>query len=283
MPKGGPYAGDAAQRKGNGTMFTPLITAFFVFAIILAGAFSGAVARRYLPEHHQTEETKSVVSISMAVVATIAALVLGLLLSNANSSFSTVQGQVNAISAQILRLDQLLRRYGSDTELAREKLREYAEQKRDDLFPNNPADVQLGDQSTYDLLQEVEDLVLSVKPANARDEWWLAQAMTLASKIGDTRFLLAQHSGKGTPNAVLLLLVFWLTLLFASFALFAPSNVITTATLTLCALAIAGSIGMILELERGFGGLVQVSPQAMNHTVAALQAEANNENSGNHT
>ena len=77
MPKGGRYAGDAAQRKGNGTMFTPLITAFFVFAIILARAFSGAVARRYVPEHHQTEETKSVVSISMAVVATISALVLG--------------------------------------------------------------------------------------------------------------------------------------------------------------------------------------------------------------
>jgi hypothetical protein len=93
--------------------------------------------------------------------------------------------------------------------------------------------------------------------------------MTLASKIGDTRFLLAQHSGKGTPNAVLVLLVFWLTLLFASFALFAPS--------------IAGSIGMILELERGFGGLVQVSPKAMNYVVDALQAEADNENSGSHT
>jgi hypothetical protein len=283
MPKGGRYAGDAAQRKGNGTMFTPLIIAFFVFAIILAGAFAGAVARRYVPQHHLSEETKSVVSISMAVVATISALVLGLLLSNANSSFSAVQGQVNAMSAQILRLDQLLRRYGSETKLAREKLREYAERKRDDLFPNNPADIRLSDQSTYDLLQEVEDLVLSVKPADARDQWWLAQAMTLASKIGDTRFLLAQHSGRGTPQAVLLLLVFWLTLLFASFALFAPSNMITNATLTLCALAIAGSIGMILELERGFGGLVQVSPQAMNHAVSALQAEANNENSGSHT
>jgi len=283
MPKGGRYAGDAAQRKGNGTMFTPLIMPFFVFAIILAGAFAGAVARRYVPQHHLSEETKSVVSISMAVVATISALVLGLLLSNANNSFSAVQGQVNAISAQILRLDQLLRRYGSETKLAREKLREYAERKRDDLFPNNPADVHFSAQSTYDLLQEVEDLVLSVKPANARGQWWLAQAMTLASKIGDTRFLLAQHSGRGTPQAVLLLLVFWLTLLFASFALFAPSNVITTATLTLCALAIAGSIGMILELERGFGGLVQVSPQAMNHAVAALQAEERNENSGSHT
>jgi hypothetical protein len=59
--------------------------------------------------------------------------------------------------------------------------------------------------------------------------------------------------------------------------------VITKATLTLCALAIAGSIGMILELERGFGGLVRVSPQAMNYVVDALQAEANNENSGSHT
>ena len=223
------------------------------------------------------------VSVSTAVVATISALVLGLLLSNANNSFNAVQGQVTSLSAEILRLDQLLRRYGADTKLAREKLQEYAERKRDDLFPNNPADVDLGDQSTYELLQEVEDLMLAVKPANARDQWWLAQAMTLASKIGDTRFLLAQKTGQGTPRAALLLLVFWLTLLFASFTLFAPSNVTSTATLTLCALAIAGAIGMILELERGFGGLVQVSPQSMNHAVAVLKAESDNETAGAHT
>jgi len=219
----------------------------------------------------------------MAVVATISALVLGLLLSNANNSFNAVQGQVTTLSAEILRLDQLLRRYGSDTKSARETLREYAERKRDDLFPKNPADVALGNQSTYELLQEVEDLVLTVKAANARDEWWLAQAMTLASKIGDTRFILAQHTEQGTLRAALLLLVFWLTLLFASFTLFAPSNLLSTATLTLCALAIAGAVGMILELERGFGGLVQVSPLPMNHAVAVLQAEARNETAGGHT
>jgi len=264
-------------------MFGPLVIGLLVFALILAGAFAGAMVRRRVPEHHLTEETKSLVSVSMAVVATISALVLGLLLSNANNSFNAVQGQVTSLSANILRLDQLLRRYGPDTKMAREKLREYAERKRDDLFPNNPADVRLGDQSTYELLQEIEDLVLAVKPVNARDQWWLAQAMTLASKIGDTRFLLAQQTGHGTPKAALLLLVFWLTLLFASFTLFAPSNVVSTATLALCAIAIAGAIGMILELERGFGGLVQVSPQPMNHAVAVLQAESNNETAGGHT
>jgi hypothetical protein len=264
-------------------MFSPLIMAGLVFAVILAGAFAGAMLRGRVPKHNLTEDTKSLVSVSMAVVATISALVLGLLLSNANSSFNAVQGQVNSLSAEILRLDQLLRRYGPDTKSAREKLREYAERKTDDLFPNDPAHVLLGDQSTYELLQEVEDLVLAVKPANARDQWWLAQATTLASKIGDTRFLLAQQTGQGTPRAALLLLVFWLTLLFASFTLFSPSNVTSTATLTLCALAIAGAVGMILELEGGFGGLVQVSPQPMKHAVAVLQAEANNEDAGSHT
>ena len=185
-------------------MFTPLAIAVLVFALILAGAFAGAMVRRRVPDHHLTDETKSLVSVSMAVVATISALVLGLLLSNANNSFTTVQGQVISLSAEILRLDQLLRKYGPDTKLAREKLREYAERKRDDLFPNDPADVRLHNQSTYELLQEVEDLILAIKPTNSRDQWWLGQAMILAAKIGDTRYLLAQHSGRGTPKAVLL-------------------------------------------------------------------------------
>jgi hypothetical protein len=264
-------------------MFGPLTIAVLVFALILAGAFAGAMARRHVPDHHLTDETKNLVSVSMAVVATISALVLGLLLSNANSSFNAMQGQVVSLSSEILRLDQLLRKYGPDTKLAREKLREYAERKRDDLFPNNPADFHLHNQATYEILQEVEDLVLAVKPANDRDQWWLAQAMTLASRIGDTRFLLAQHTEHGTPKAVLFLLVFWLTLLFGSYTLFSPSNPTSKATMTLCAIAIAGAIGMILELERGFGGLVQVSPQPMNYAVASLQAESINETAGSHT
>src|SRR5262249_48667008 len=165
----------STRTKREGTMYMPLVIGFLVHAIILAVAFVGAMVRRRVPEPHLTEETKNLVSVSMAVVATISALVFGLMVSNANNSFNAVQGQ---LSAEILRLDQLLRRYGSDTKSARETLRENAERKRDDLFPKNPADVALGNQSTYELLQEVEDLVLTVKAANARDELWLDQAVT---------------------------------------------------------------------------------------------------------
>jgi len=256
-------------------MYTPLIIGLIVFATILAGAFAGWVLRQRLPEHHLAEETKSLVSVSMAVVATASALVLGLLISNANSSFSTLGGEVTSLSAQILRLDQILRRYGPETDPARETLRHYAELKTADLFPDDhPANVRLSATSTYELLQQLEDSLLALKPANSRDQWWLGQAMTLAAKIGDARWLLAQQVRQGTPTAFLALLVFWLTLLFASFGLFAPRNLTSAVTLTLCALAVAGAFGMILELERGFGGLIHISPQPMLQAVKTLDAEA---------
>ena len=256
-------------------MQNPLISGIVVFLILLAGALAGWTMRQRLPEHHLTDDTKSLVSVSMAVVATVRALVLGLLISNANNSFRALGGDVTTLSAQILRLDNILRRYGPDTYPARETLRQYAEQKTVDLFPDQGADVRLDDPSTYALLQQLEDSMLELKPSNRRDQWWLDQAMALAGKIGDTRWLLVQQLGQGTPKAVLALLVFWLTLLFASFGLFAPRNLISGATLMLCALAVAGAVGMILELEKGFGGLVHISPQPMRQAAQALETRSN--------
>jgi hypothetical protein len=255
-------------------MLNPLIIGIIVFVVISAGASAGWMIKERLPKHHLTDETKSLVSVSMAVVATVSALVLGLLISNANTSFRALGGEVTTLSAEILRLDGMMRRYGPDTASARETLRGYAERKTADLFPDDPADVRLGNPSTYELLQQLEDMLLALKPANPRDQWWLGQALTLAAKIGDTRWLLAQQVGQGTPKAFLALLVFWLTLLFASFGLFAPRNLMSALTLTLCAVAIAGAVGMILELEKGFGGLIHISPQPMRQAVDAMKQSA---------
>lgn len=251
----------------------PLTVGLVIFVMAMAGAFAGWVLRRRLPEHHLTDETKSVVSVSMAMVATISALVLGLLISNANNSFIALGGEVTTLSAQILRLDRLLHRYGPDADPARETLREYVDSKFTDLFPGNPRDVRLANPSTYELLQRLEDQMLVLKPANSRDQWWLGQAMTLAGKIGDARWLMSQQVGQGTPKAFIALLAFWLTSLFASFGLFAPKNATSVLFMTLCAIAIAGAIMMILELERGFGELVHISPQPMRQAVQALEAE----------
>jgi hypothetical protein len=79
-------------------MLNPLFISFIVFLVVLAGALAGWKAKHRLPAHHLTDETKGLVSVSMAMVATLSALVLGLLISNANASFTTVGGQVTALS-----------------------------------------------------------------------------------------------------------------------------------------------------------------------------------------
>jgi len=259
-------------------MNSTLIIGLMVLAAILVGALVGVKIRDRLPKHHLTDETKGLVTVSTAVVATVSALVLGLLISNANTSFTRLGGEVTALSAQILRLDHMLRRYGADAEPARNMLRQYAERKAADLFPNDPADVRLSNPSTYEILQRLEDMLLALRPANPRDQWWLAQATTLASKIGETRWLLAQQIGQTTPKAFVALLVFWLALLFASFGLFAPPNLTSAVTLTLCALAVAGAVAMFLELEQGFGGLVRISPEPMRQAVETLETEQSNQN-----
>ena len=250
-----------------------------VLAVILVGAFVGVKVRDRLPKHHLTDETKNLVSVSTAVVATVSALVLGLLISNANTTFTRLGGEVTALSAQILRLDHILRRYGADAEPARRTLLEYAEHKAVDLFPDDPADVRLSNPATYELLQRLEDMLLSLKPTKPRDQWWLSQAMSLAAKIGDSRWLLAQQVGQGTPKEFVTLLVFWLALLFASFGLFAPPNLTSAVTLTLCAFAVAGAVAMFLELEQGLGGVVHISPEPMRQAVLTLESEPSDRNS----
>jgi hypothetical protein len=116
-------------------------------------------------------------------------------------------------------------------------------------------------------------MLLALKPANRRDQWWMGQAMTLASKIGETRWLIAQQVGQGTPKAFVTLLVFWLALLFASFGLFAPHNFTSAVILTLSALAVAGAVAMFLELEQGFGRMIHISPQPMRQAVQSLDAQ----------
>src|SRR5205085_10282695 len=142
--------------------------------------------------------------------------------------------ELTSLPADILRLHQMRQLYGPETDAARETLRLYAERKTADLFPDNPTDAHVDNPTTYRLLQRIEELMLELRPETPRRKWFMDQALTLCAKIGNTRWLLAQNAGQGTPKLFLGLVVFWLALLFASFGLFAPRNLISALALILC-------------------------------------------------
>jgi hypothetical protein len=250
-----------------------LLIGLSVFTVVLFGALAGWIAGHFLP-HHVTEEIKNLVTISTAVVATVSALSLGLLLSSANTAFTARGNEVTRISADIIRLDRMLRRYGPEADAARDMLRHYVEHKAADLFPERPEDpVRVDNPTTYDLLFRVEERLLALHPADTRAQWLVGQALTLATNVGNTRWLLAQQEDEGMPRAFLILLTFWLTLLFASFGLFAPRKLTSAVVLVLCALAVSGAVELIFELEAPFTRLVRISPLPMRNAVAAVNQE----------
>jgi hypothetical protein len=250
-------------------MTSAALIGLVIFIIILLGAMAGWAAGAHLPEHHTTSETRNAVSVSMAVVGTVSALVLGLLISQANNAFLARSDEVTQLAANIARLDRLLRHDEPETSAARATLKRYAEQKLEDLFPKSPAAPRVDNPATNDMLDRLVDQLEAIQPT-AQQQWLVARALQLASDISGTRWMLAEQSRQTLPTPFLVLITFWLTLLFASFGLFSPRNLTVGVALMLCALAVSGAIEMILELEQPFTGMIRLSPLQLQDTVAAL-------------
>jgi hypothetical protein len=239
------------------------------FVAIFGGALLGIFAARTLPKHHLSNETRNAVSVSAAVVGTLSALVLGLMISTASSSFSARSNDVTAISVDLIRLNRMMQRYGPDADDVRAKLRTYATAKMQELFPAAGEPSQTNE-ATVGMLETTQDAILSLAPTDETHRWLRSQALTLSDGLLQARWLLAQQPSSGIPLPFLILLIFWLTIVFASFGVFAPRNATAVAVLCLCSMAVSGGIAMILELDSPFSGLVRVSAEPMRQALAQI-------------
>ncbi len=72
------------------------------------------------------------------------------------------------------------------------------------------------------------------------------------------------------PKPFIVILVFWLAIIFATFGLFSPRNTTVIVVLTVCALSVAGSLFLILELDNPYGGLIKVSSAPLRNALTIL-------------
>lgn len=235
---------------------TPLLISGLAFLAIFGGALGGVWLAHRLPEPHLSSESRTAVSVSMAVVGTMAALVLSLLISNASTSFNTQAAAVDNLAIDIVKLDRTLVRLGGETAQVQGSLKTYAMAKLREL--SGRGDRSHLDVDTLKLLETVSDGILALRPADARSRQIQQRALTLVDAITDARWTLAETAGSAIPQTFLVVLVFWLALLFASFGLFAPRNSTVLAALLMCTLAISGGIFIILELGSPTSGLIRV-------------------------
>jgi len=252
-----------------------LLVCAIAFAAMFGGGLIGILAARALPEHHLSAQSATVVKLAAAVVVSLTSLVLALMLSSANSSFSANAGIVKKLSSDLIHLDHLLRVYGPDANAARANLRAYATKKNDELFGASKAraaaDSETANRETADQLDALLDAVVSLSPADRRQTALVSQAQFLIDNVYAERWLLWENPGSTVPAQFLFVLIFWLALIYVSFGLFAPANLTVMASFFLSALAVAGAVLLILELgDPVHHGWFQVSNEPMRRAVVEI-------------
>jgi hypothetical protein len=250
----------------------PAIIGIIVFACTFAGALFGIRLRTTLPEHHLNNESRDTIKVGVGLVATMTALVLGLVTASAKSSLDAVQTAVRHSAMDILTLDRLLARYGPETGEIRGALQRTVAVRIGMIWPQSSSQLRQLDPSGAAVSEgeRLVDRILRLTPHDDSQRLLQSRALELADTLLKTRWMISGGEGTSVPRPFLVILLFWLMITFASFGLLAPRNATVLAVLFVCALSVGSAMFFILEMDQPFDGLLKVSAGPLRYALAHL-------------
>lgn len=249
---------------------TPVVVGLLAFLAMSGGTWLGMRLRGALPEHHLSDESKEAVRLGMALIASLTALVLGLVIATAKSAFDEQNSAVRHAAADILTLDRVLADYGPEAKPCRDGIHRLVDQQLDHIWGEGSGAVPPETASTTRAIEAVDAELRLLTPQNDAQRGLQSRALSISGAIQEARWLRLESGGPPIPTPFLVIIVFWLTVLFWSFGLFSPSNATVKAVFGLCALSAGAAIYLILELEHPFAGIVKVSSEPLHYTLSHL-------------
>jgi hypothetical protein len=243
---------------------SPLAIALVAFVCVFGGALLGMLLCRVLPEQHLSSDTKDLIKLVTGLIATLAALVLGLLIASAKNSFDLANDGLRTSAARIVLLDRTLAQYGPETKPLRDALRTSMAARISELFPKDPSQrAALGAIQGTQALEAFQREVRALVPQNDAQRSLQPRALALVDEVSQARWLAVEREGSSIPAPFLVVLLFWLTVMFASFGLFAPRNAVVYTVLLLGALSLATAVFLIEELNNPLGGFISIPSEPL--------------------
>ena len=240
-----------------------LLVSLCVFLIVLAAGVTGTVVRKRLQPHHLSDETKDIVKFGSGFIATMAALVLGLLVASAKSSYDTQASEVEQAAAKVILLDQVLRQYGPEAAPARQMLHSVLTQRQAMRWVRaESVDIAKGAMPSTPPATgaaEIRKTIAELVPDNDGRRTTQSRALGIIDDFAQTRWLFIVRSTEGVSLPLLVVLVTWLSVIALCTGLYAPSNAMALTVAVLCAASVSGAIFLIVEMYSPFDGLLKVS------------------------
>ncbi len=254
---GPPWTGGNGAGKSEMWMKDILI-GLAVFAIIFGGAVLGMVLGKVLPDQHVSTDSRDSIRIVMGMLATLSAVVLGLLTGSSMTSLGEKENELRSAGVQFILLDRTLAEYGPETGQIRATLKGLLAERIGQIWPEEDKPVSLTALGSGAGINLVQRDLFALQPQTEQQRWLRSHALESTNRIAESRWTTIEQIGSRFPWGFFMVVVGWLAVIFASFGLFAPRNWSMTAALLIAAVALAVPIFMMLEMDQPYGGIVKI-------------------------
>jgi hypothetical protein len=248
-----------------------MVAAILVFVSVFISGLVGLSLRGRLPDQHLQEASLGMIRLGAGVIGTLTALVLGLLIASAKANYDRVNDDFIKGATAVLYLDRTLAQYGPETAAARSLLRTAVQSATDAVFSKNGGGAsELGNRARLAVGEKLQSDLQQLKPQNDAQRMLQARALNISGEVAQTRLLAINQAEGSIPEGLFLVLVLWLSIMFAGFGLVTAKNATVIVTLFLCALSLGGAVLMIDELNRPLEGFMKISDAPMRYALAHL-------------
>jgi hypothetical protein len=245
------------------------VIALILFIGLVAVVLLGGCLRRLLPAEQLSAESKDAVKLALGLVATMTAILLGLLISSAKGAFDTARTEVIQMAAKVALLDRVLALYGPETAEARRALRDATAEGVRRTWPAKRSGPVRLDPNPH-MGDAVYGPISHLAPRDEAQRALKTEAATLMVQLAEIRALLQAQAVPSVSKPLLIALMIWLVVIFLGFSLMAPPNATSTLALIAGAFSVACAVFIILELDYPFAGIVRVPSDPMIKTLAHL-------------
>jgi hypothetical protein len=235
-----------------------LLVAALAFGCIFGAAILGFITQGFIPGNHFSNESRDAAKLGAGLVATLAALMLGLLISSTKGTFDQVNNLLNQIAANYIHVDRLLADYGPETAPIRTELQAALQAKLQSIWPEEFTGQTLLPRETKSRYEQMAADVTQLQPANPYQTQLKNNSLQLLDSLLNERWLIEVIGEGSVPPLLMVIPVVWVSFLTFLYALFSPRNFTVIAVLLVCSLSIAGAIFLVDEMAGPLDGYIKV-------------------------
>ena len=245
--------------------------AAIVLGCVFGSAVLGMALRVSLPLHHLGEDSRDTVKLAVGIVATLSALVLGLLVASAKGSFDAKRIEVEGLAADVIAFDHILARYGPEARASRELFRQMVATRVAEIWPEQgPSAPKVDATWGVGAVEAIDRQISELSPRTQEQTWLRARALEKSADLMQSRWRLIVQWSSAIPTPFLAVLVFWLCFIFACMGLIGPRNATVVAVIFVAALSVSATIFLIMEMDRPYQGLITISAAPLRAALAQL-------------